>query len=96
MIKLENIAVIGNELALAWSDGDESYLSFELLRRSCPCAKCQGEPDAIGRIVKPDVSYGPRAFDLLKYEVVGGYALQCFWADGHNTGIYSFEYLRKL
>ena len=31
-----------------------------------------------------------------RYEIVGGYALQLYWADGHNTGIYSFEYLRGL
>jgi DUF971 family protein len=42
------------------------------------------------------VEHGPRAFELLRFEQVGGYALQLFWADGHSSGIYSFSYLRKL
>jgi DUF971 family protein len=42
------------------------------------------------------VEHGPRAFELQRFEQVGGYALQLFWADGHSSGIYSFAYLRKL
>ena len=49
-----NIATIGNELAIAWSDGRETYISFESLRRSCPCAACCGEPDALGNVLAPD------------------------------------------
>ncbi|MFT3990518.1 MAG: DUF971 domain-containing protein [Luteolibacter sp.] len=93
---LENAAVIGGELALSFSDSTELYLQLPLLRRSCPCANCQGEPDALGRVVKPRVDYGPRAFDLLKFNVLGGYAIQLFWADGHSSGIYGFDYLKKL
>ena len=93
---LDNAAVIGDELALAFSDGIEAYLPLPMLRRACPCAACQGEPDALGRVVLPHVEHGPRAFDLLKFDLVGGYAIQLFWADGHSSGIYSFTYLRKL
>jgi len=93
---LENAAVIGTEFALSFADGREIYLQLPLLRRACPCASCQGEPDALGRVVKPKVEHGPRAFDLMKFDRVGGYALQPFWADGHSTGIYSFTYLLNL
>jgi DUF971 family protein len=93
---LENAAVIGEELALVFDGGREIYLSLAMLRRACPCAACQGEPDALGRVVRPHVEHGPGAFDLRRYETVGGYALQLFWADGHSTGIYSFDYLAKL
>lgn len=96
MLELGHVAVIGDELALAWSDGEESYLPCELLRRACPCASCQGEPDAMGRVVRPRVDYGEGSFGLTRYEMVGGYALQVFWADGHNSGIYSYQYLRRL
>ena len=96
VIKLQQIAPIGNELALAWEDGEESYLPFEILRKACPCAACQGEPDVTGKVLLPKVNYNEKSFDLLRYEVVGGYALQLFWADGHNTGIYSYAYLRGL
>jgi DUF971 family protein len=95
-IRLENAAVIGNELALSFADGGEIYLPVAMLRRGCPCALCQGEPDALGRVVRPLVEHGPRAFELLRFEVVGGYALQLFWADGHSSGIYSFSYLQRL
>ena len=93
---LENATVIGNELALSFADDSEAYLPLPLLRRACPCAACQGEPDALGRVVRPVVELGPRAFELLKFEQVGGYALQLFWADGHSTGIYSYTYLKTL
>ena len=95
-MKLVNSAVIGDELALSFEDGTELYLALPMLRRACPCAVCQGEPDALGRVVKPKVEYGPKAFELLRYEVVGGYAIQPAWGDGHSTGIYSFDYLQQL
>jgi len=69
---------------------------LEALRRACPCAVCQGEADVRGVVVRPEVNYGEKSFTLLRYEVVGGYALQFFWADGHGTGIYTFDYLRKI
>jgi DUF971 family protein len=93
---LDNATVIGNELALSFRDGFEAYLQLPLLRRACPCAACQGEPDALGRVLRPVVDYGPRAFELVKFEMVGGYAIQPYWADGHSTGIYSYAYLQKL
>ena len=51
-----NVQQIGNELAIQWSDGGESYLDLELLRRACPCAACGGEPDVLGNILRPEVS----------------------------------------
>lgn len=95
-LTLENAAVIGNELALSFANGPEAYLPLPMLRRACPCAACQGEPDALGRVIRPRVEHGPKAFELLKLEPVGGYALQLFWADGHASGIYAFAYLLKL
>jgi len=96
MSLLQNVIVIGNELALAFDDGEELYLPLDLLRRACPCAACQGEPDALGRVLRPVQQIGPRGFELLKSEVIGGYAIQLFWADGHSTGLYTFDYLRRL
>lgn len=92
----KNIEQIGDELAIAWNDTTESFLKLELLRRACPCALCGGEPDVLGRNVHPHVSYTGKSFELLGFDLVGGYALQPRWADGHNSGIYSFTYLRRL
>ena len=93
---LENATVIGDELALSFADGFEAYLALPMLRRACPCANCQGEPDALGRVIRPKVDHGTRAFELQKFEVVGGYAIQLYWDDGHSSGIYSYAYLQKL
>ena len=93
---IDNLASINGEVAIAWQDGTEVYLKLEALRRACPCATCQGEPDAMGRVVRPPVSYSSKSFDLVKMEVVGGYAVSFGWADGHSTGIYSYEYLRRI
>ncbi len=91
-----NVQQIGNELAIAWSDGTESFLKVEMLRRACPCAGCGGEPDVLGQVLRPQVSYSEKSFELAGFDLVGGYALQPRWGDGHNTGIYSFTYLRRL
>lgn len=92
----KNIQLIGEELAIQWSDGVESYLPLEQLRRACPCAACGGEPDVLGNLARPDVSYSDKSFMLTGFQIVGGYAVQPRWGDGHDTGLYSFTYLRRL
>jgi DUF971 family protein len=92
-----DIQPIGNDLAIKWSDGSESFIGLEALRRHCPCAGCKGEMDIMGNVYKgPDTKLGPEAFRLVKLHWVGGYAIQPVWADGHSTGLYSFDYLRSL
>ena len=91
-----NIQQIGNELAIQWNDNTESYLNLEVLRRACPCAACGGEPDVLGNIIRPTVTYTGESFQLDRFDAVGGYALQPRWRDGHSTGLYSFQYLRRL
>jgi DUF971 family protein len=50
----------------------------------------------MGEVVRPNVSYSDQSFELRSWNLVGGYALQPTWADGHNTGIYSYQYLRRI
>ena len=90
------IQPIGDELAIAWSDGSESYLRLEALRRACPCAACGGEPDVLGRVARPEVRYTASSFVLQGWQMIGGYAVQPTWADGHGTGLYTFPYLQRL
>ena len=52
--------------------------------------------DALGRVIRPEPQVGQGGHDLVKIEPIGGYALQLFWGDGHSSGIYSFDYLRRL
>lgn len=88
---------IGNELAIRWDDGTEAFIPLEKLRRYCPCAGCKGEVDILGNLYKnPERPFGPGAFELLRIENVGGYAIQPVWRDGHATGLYTFDYLQRL
>lgn len=98
MIEIQplDIQIIGLELAILWSDQMESYFKLEDLRRACPCAVCSGEPDVTGKVHKPRVTYTPQSFQWRGHHLVGGYALQPVWSDGHQTGIYSWKYLRRL
>ena len=95
-IEPKNIQQIGDELAIVWNDGVESFFKLEDLRRACPCAACGGEPDVLGNISRPNVSYNDESFQLAGFEIIGGYAVQPRWRDGHISGIYSFTYLRRL
>ena len=92
-----DIQHIGNELAVKWDDGGENFIPLENLRRACPCAGCKGEMDILGNLYKnPEKPLSAKAFELVKLVSVGGYAIQPVWADGHNTGIYSFDYLKRI
>ena len=88
---------IGNELAIKWPDGGESFIPLETLRRACPCAGCQGETDIMGNLHKnPAQPLTAAAFELKRITNVGGYGIQPAWADGHATGIFSFDYLKQV
>jgi DUF971 family protein len=92
-----DLQVIGTDLAIRWDDGLESFIPLETLRRHCPCASCAGERDIFGNLYKgPERPLTPRAVELSRYEPVGNYAVQPVWGDGHNTGLYTYEMLRRL
>ena len=94
---LLDIQQIGQELAVKWDDGSESFIPLEKLRRHCPCAGCKGEVDIMGNLYRnPERPLTAEAFSLLRIDRVGGYALQPVWADGHNSGIYSYDYLKRV
>lgn len=90
------ILVLGDELALSWKDGSESYLPLRLVRRLCPCAGCAGERDLFGRLAKPPQKpYTPASFEVAGMTPVGGYAVQVFWKDGHSDGLYPWTKLKE-
>ncbi len=74
---------------IAWNDGHVSDYEYEYLRGWCPCALCQGH----GNERKFVRSVDPR---LEAVEIVGNYAFGLKWADGHDTGIYAYAYLREM
>jgi DUF971 family protein len=96
-MRLQDIQLIGNEMAVKWEDGREDFILLEVLRRACPCAGCKGETDILGHVYRnPPTPYVPNAFLLSRLKFIGGYAIAPVWADGHDSGIFSYDYLRSL
>ncbi len=92
-----DVQIIGEELAIKWEDGTETFLPLVKLRRHCPCAGCKGEVDIMGKLYKAaDKPLPPQAFQLVRVVNVGGYAIQPIWGDGHSTGLFPFDYLRRV
>ncbi len=86
-------------LSITWKDGKVSILPFNLLRKHCPCATCA---DARGKQTANPLTLtlltGPviTQAEIAKIEPVGRYALSLTFNDGHDTGIYTYEFLRSL
>jgi len=99
----EHIALSKSKgLKIDWKDRHTSEYGLQELRDACPCASCTG---AHGTTPLRDVRERAQAdpFQLYKpalkiesAQPVGHYAIQINWNDGHNSGIYSFEYLRQI
>jgi DUF971 family protein len=80
-------------ILITWADSRQCTFSAPALRRACPCAQCVNEWTG-ERMLKPEaISEETTINDV---SVVGRYALNFRWSDGHDTGIYSFRYLREL
>lgn len=92
----------GKGLEIDWADGHKSAWSFAWLREACPCATCVEQRKQEGR--RPGETK-PKPQDLLPLysppvkpasaRGVGRYAIEFAWSDGHSSGIYSWEYLRR-
>lgn len=86
-------------MQVTWRDGHESVYPFTLLRLECPCAVCTGLREQAAKDPLRVMSHGaPTAADAVvtAAEPVGRYAIKLRWRDGHDTGIYSFDFLRDL
>ena len=97
-MKPKQIKVIEKtKLLLTWDDGLQSTISLKYLRDECPCATCKGETILFKTYRPPKPSMlSPDMYKITAIEPVGDYAIQISWKDGHNTGIYSWEYLITL
>ena len=74
---------------IEWSDGHHGVYPHEILRGYCPCADCQGHSG--------DIKFKEGGnLEILDLQSVGNYAITITWGDGHNAGIYNFDYLRSL
>jgi DUF971 family protein len=90
------------KLEIQWQDGHVSTYPIRYLRAQCPCASCKSFREE--QAAKPktkltvlagsNVSEGP--LTAASAQLVGGYAIRIDWSDQHNSGIYSFQYLRDI
>lgn len=88
------IAKIGETaVRIRWQDGHEGSYTTRYLRGICQCAACVDEWTGVKRIAMDGIPVDIRALKILP---VGQYAIQIEWSDGHSTGIYAFDVLRKL
>ena len=88
------------EVEITWDDGLTRLYSFSLLRAGCPCAECRGGHEKMSETPDPSVfeadlpdSPATRLKTILP---VGSYAISFVWEDGHDAGIYRWDYLRAL
>lgn len=101
VIKPTGITVNKTEryLEIQWSDGTTCQYPLGQLREACPCVECRGGHQNMGREHDPvDLLrlIPARSYGLDDLQMVGNYALQPFWDDHHHTGIYTWDYLRRL
>ena len=80
-------------LGIVWQDGHESVYDTTYLRENCTCAACRDEWTGEKKALPASL---PRAIQPLTIDSVGQYGLKIVWNDGHRTGIYTYEDLRKL
>ncbi len=81
------------QVSIKWSDDSENQYNAAQLRRHCPCATCVNEWTG-EKILLDDSIAENLTFDNMS--IVGRYALSFHFSDGHDTGIFSFKYLRDL
>ncbi len=81
------------EVSVKWSDNAETRYSAVQLRRACPCAGCINEWTGEKQL---DDAKIPETLSFAHISIVGRYALNFHFSDGHDTGIYSFAFMRKL
>jgi DUF971 family protein len=86
----------GYKISLTWSDGHRATYTPFNLRSACPCAMCQGEGGLFGKYYSPEKLNIRQDIEPEEIEPVGRYGLKISWSDGHNLGIYTFQYLRGL
>ena len=81
------------QILIEWNDGRKSNFLPKTLRAACPCAACVNELTGNRMIKLEDIREDIRAIAI---QPIGRYALHIIWNDGHSTGLYGFELLRKL
>ncbi len=92
----------GQGMDIEWKDGHKSHYTFPFLRDACPCSLCDDQRTKEGREPGQPEKPAPGALPMFKAAAkpvesagVGRYAIRFVWNDGHESGIYSWEFLRE-
>ncbi len=93
-----------DQLQITWSDGVQHVLTVRQLRTLCPCATCREQRQAENRQAEanrpPSLTVlSPAETEPLRFlamRPVGHYAYAVAFSDGHDTGIFTLEFLRQL
>ncbi len=90
--KIEQISA--DAFVIYWNDGQKTIYNTRMLRQNCPCAVCRDEREDTNplKVLKTDLS----RIELVQWKWIGNYAISLEWNDSHDTGIYTFEFLREL
>ncbi len=88
-------------LEITWTDDLVCRYPLPQLREACPCVQCRGGHEFMGREHDPEslltLTLTPaRSYHMEALNQVGNYAIQPIWDDGHDSGIYTWDYLRRL
>jgi DUF971 family protein len=85
------------QLEIHWADGHTSTYPLFGLRKNCPCVSCRGGHEKMNQF-EPEAFFikNPPTMDITNIKQVGNHAIQIFWLDGHNSGMYRWETLREL
>ena len=84
-----NVQNEAHQIHILWADGKDSHIPIQRVRGYCPCAECQGHGTHV-------VWQENRVSQILDTKLVGQYAIHFQFSDGHHTGLFRFEHLRKL
>lgn len=96
-MKPTSIKVEKEDITIFWKNSQESRIALKYLREECPCAGCKGETILLHSYRPPKLPIAhPDMYTVKNLKMVGEYAIQIWWKDGHDTGIYTWEYLKKL
>lgn len=104
-IRLPKKAIAGNVVEIRWSDGHvSSHTSFNL-RMRCPCATCRDSHNPMAKDGQGSAQAGmpvrgprgvPPMVEVTQFDWVGNYAVNFIFNDGHNTGIYTYKFMREI
>lgn len=90
------VKLADQKLYVDWKDGTHSEYSLDALRRACPCATCRTDREQQQQNPLRILRFNPADVRVTHARLVGSYAIQFTWSDGHQTGIFDFRYLRSL